>query len=107
MITIPTTSTPNTSQSTVLSGQAFVFTFHWNHRESAWYFDLADQDEVPIATARKIVVGFPLLPRCVDDRQPPGMLMAVDTAGKNQDPLLEDLGTRVQLIYFEPEDLVA
>jgi hypothetical protein len=105
MITIPVANTPNFTQITTLSGRDYVFTFHWNAREAAWYFDLADQDEVPIATSRKVTVGFPLITRCVDDRRPEGMLMAIDSSGQNGDPGLDDFGSRVKLVYFEPEDL--
>lgn len=105
MITIPVTNEIHFSQITTLSGQDFVLTFQWNSREAAWYLDIADQDELPIVTSRKVTVGFPLITRCVDVRQPKGMLMAVDTTGKEQDPGFDDFGTRVQLVYFEPEDL--
>lgn len=106
MITIPVSTLPNFTQVTTLSGRDYVFTFHWNAREAAWYFDLADQDEVLIVSSRKVTVGFPLITRCVDPRRPEGMLMAIDSAGKNQDPSLDDFGTRVQLIYFETSDLL-
>jgi hypothetical protein len=105
MITIPAPSAQNASQVTTLSGRDYVFTFHWNAREGAWYFDLADQDELLITTSRKVTVGFPLVTRCVDPRRPEGILMAIDSSGQNKDPQLDDFGTRVQLVYFEPEDL--
>lgn len=105
MITIPVSNTPNFTQVTTLSGRDYVLTFHWNAREAAWYMDVADQDEVGITLSRKVTVGFPLITRCVDERRPPGMLMAVDTTGGSADPGLDDFGTRVQLLYFEPEEL--
>lgn len=95
----------NFSQVTTLSGQDFVLTFQWNSREGAWYLDVADQDEVPIVTSRKITVEFPIVTRCKDPRRPLGILMAIDRSGKQQDPGFDDLGQRVQLIYIEPGDI--
>jgi hypothetical protein len=105
MIIVPAPTAQNSTQITNLSGRDYIFTFHWNAREGAWYFDLADQDEVLITTSRKVTVGFPLITRCVDERRPEGMLMAVDSAGTNKDPGLDDFGTRVQLMYLEPEEI--
>lgn len=105
MIEIPVSTAQNFTQITTLSGIDYVFTFHWNSREAAWYFDLADQDEVLIVSSRKVTVGFPLITRCVDPRQPPGLLMAVDITGGTQDPGLDDFGTRVRITYAEPEEL--
>jgi Domain of unknown function (DUF6983) len=107
MIEIPAPTSQNVTQITTLSGRDYVFTFHWNARESAWYFDLADQDEVLIVTSRKVTVAFPLITRCVDERRPEGMLIAIDSTGHNQDPGLDDFGTRVKLFYLEKSDVPA
>lgn len=104
MITIPVSTDVHFSQVTALSGRDFIFTFAWNAREGAWYFDLADQDGVLIATSRKIVVDWPLITRCADARRPVGTLWALDTTGAGIDPGRDDFGTRVQLIYVEPGD---
>jgi len=105
MLTIPTTNQQNFSQVTTLSRRNYVFTFHWNAREAAWYMDLADEDENPISLARRITIGFPLITRCTDPRKPPGTLMAIDATGGDLDPAFDDLGSRVQIVYIEPEDL--
>jgi hypothetical protein len=102
MVTIPVSTDPIFTQVTTLSGQDFVFTFEWNTRESAWYFDLADQDGNPITVSRKVVVNAPLITRCVDPRRPKGLLWANDTSGSDTDPQQFDFGTRVHLIYIEP-----
>ena len=101
---IPLSTDPLFVQTTALSGRDYVFNFAWNARESAWYFDMADQDGDPILLSIKVTVGFPLGARCLDTRMPPGVLMAVDLTGQDLDPELEDLGTRVRLMYIEPGD---
>lgn len=92
------------TQTTTLSGSDFIFTFSWNAREGAWYFDLADQDGVPILLSIKITVNWPFGARCLDPRMPPGILAAVDLTEQDLDPELEDLGNRVRLMYIEPGD---
>lgn len=105
MITIPLSTDQLFSQVTTLSGTDYIFTFAWNEREDAWYMDLADQDGVAIQLSRKVTVDFPLITRCKDPRRPLGMLIAVDSSGAGLDPTLEDFGQRVQLVYFEPEEV--
>lgn len=105
MVTIPVSTDAHYSQVTTLSGSDFILTFDWNFREAAWYLDVADQDGLQIATARKITVDFPLIMRCVDVRRPKGVLLAIDTSGAGLDPGRDDLGQRVHLIYIEPGDL--
>ncbi len=104
MVTIPLSTDAIFTQVTALSGQDFVFTFKWNARESAWYMDIADQDDVLIVASRKLVVDYPLITRCVDPRRPLGVLWAIDRSGAGLDPGRFDLDGRVALIYVEPED---
>lgn len=101
---IPTSTDALYTQVTTLDGSDFVFTFSWNGRESAWYFDIADQDGVPIAMSIKVTVETPLLRRCADPRQPKGLLWAADTTGQGLDPGRNDLGERVLLLFVSFDD---
>lgn len=99
--TIPTSQTePLYSQVTALDGTSYLWTFAWNVRDGRWYFDLLDQDGVLITGGVRVVVGSPLLSRCLDPRRPLGTLMAIDTTGESRDPAFDELGTRVLLTYF-------
>jgi hypothetical protein len=82
-----------------------IFELRWSVREEAWYLDVKDEDGTVIYAGIKVVVALPLGRRCRDPRFPPGILMALDTSGRNEDPGLKDLGDRVQLLYFEAADL--
>lgn len=96
----------NFSQRTILDGREFLLTFRWNQREAKWYLSIADANEVPIIQGVKIVLNFPLLTkRIVDERRPPGDIMAVDSSGDERDPGFNDLGERVRLLYIEGADI--
>ncbi len=101
MKVIPLSTDSVFSQVTSLGGQDFIMTFEWNARESAWYLDVADQDDIPIFTAVKVVVNWPLAARCVDPRRPRGVLIAIDSTGAGLDPLQDDLGKRVELFFID------
>lgn len=98
---IPVTSAQTLyTQVTTLDGQEYNLTFAYNFRELAWYLDVTDVNQVPIAAGIKVVVDWDLLKRCVDPRRPPGVLFANDLSGAGLDPGLDDFGTRVELLYF-------
>jgi hypothetical protein len=84
-----------------LDGTTYTLGLRWNDRDSAWYLDVLDAEENPIAMGRKVVVGFPLLGRSKLENQPPGVLFAMDTSGADAEPGVNDLGGRVQLLYQE------
>jgi hypothetical protein len=89
----------------VLDDVTYSLSFRWNGREEAWYMDVRTELEVDIWNGIKIVVGPKLGKRCVDVRFPPGALVAVDTTGSDVGPGLEDLGGRVQLLYYNEVEL--
>ena len=45
--------------------------------------------------------------RCVDPRFPAGVMVAVDTSGEGRDAGLDDLGTRVQVLFYSGEEILA
>jgi hypothetical protein len=105
---VPTRSTgPLRQQVTALEGTDYILTFAFNRRDGYWYLDIADQDAVPISLSRKCVVNVNLLRRCADTRKPPGALILVDTSDTDLDPGLDDLGTRVDLVYYTAAELAA
>lgn len=99
--------TPAFTQRTLLDGRAYILDFRWNERESAWYLSLLDEHEDPILYGIKLVLNWPLLRRVVDPRRPPGSLMCVDPSGNDDSPGLQELGTRVELIYLDAEEIAA
>lgn len=88
-----------------LEGRVYTLNVRWAGRESRWYLDVFDDDHVPIYTGIAVVLNFPLGFRCASTAWWPGALFATDTSGSNTEPGFDDLGARVQLIYFSSEEL--
>jgi len=88
----------------LLDGLNFTLEFFWNPRELAWYLLIYDASGNQLLI-RKVVVGQPLTQIFVNPALPRGELFAIDTTGKDQDPGLTDLGSRVVLIYIPKADL--
>jgi len=108
----------NTNQefSVQLDGVEFVLRIQWQDRDESWYIDLLTAALVPLWMGARIAVGVPLLYQFVSASRPAGELMAIDTAGNDEDPGIDDLGVdeskpaaqryrRVQLIYISASDV--
>jgi hypothetical protein len=116
MLTIPFTSDPWHTFSTVLDGVEYTFAQHYNERNGAWYFDLG-----LASTGKLLVAGIPILIGC--DLLGPyalgiGSMLAVDlqaaAAGEASgilpqsiDAGAEDLGDRVIVVYMAPGEVAA
>lgn len=101
------TDSPRYSIRVELDGARFELHFEWNDRAEAWFLDLYDANAVRLLSSVRIVVAFPFLERFTDPRMPPGILLADDTMKTDHDPLLGELGDRVQLIYTPLADIPA
>lgn len=101
---------PNYTVSVVIENQLFTFHVTWNERDNftdrggSWYFDLLDEngdEDNPILSGVRITIGALLGRKSRDPRLPAGAFFVSDLSGKNQDPTINDLGTRVK-VYFRP-----
>ena len=89
-----------------IEGLEYLFEFTWSDRESAWYLNIYDQDENPIAFGVKLVLNARLLRRFQDPRLPPGLLFCADISGTGQDMTEPaDLGVNVELVYVTSDDI--
>ena len=63
MIAIPTQQTISARWNTPFdaNSNSFILHFYWSTRESAWYFDINDSNDIPILVGTKIVPGIWLL----------------------------------------------
>lgn len=96
-------SIPNYRVSTDLAGTQFILDARWNTRSEAWYLDILVEDETPIVRGVKVVLGALLGVTNVDPAFPAGTFLASDTSGQGLDATLDDLGTRVIVLFF-PDD---
>lgn len=99
------TDVPHYTFELQLEQRTYAFEFRWNERAGAWFFSIADADGAPLLSGRKVTLGLPLLARFRDPRLPAGDLEAVDTTGQNRAPGLDELGSRVKLLYLERAEL--
>jgi hypothetical protein len=86
-----------------IGDRVYTFSLRWTVREQRWYLDVYDEQHSPIYTGIAIVLNFPLGARCVSADFWPGVLLAVDTSNDNAEPGLDDLGSRVVLLYNDLE----
>ena len=108
VVKIPTTpSLPHYNQFTTLDGTTYELVFFWNTRDEHWYMDINDIDGNIILPSSKLVCNYPLLRRAKNPDSPPGQILAMDTSGLDEDPAFNDLGTRVELLYYDAEELVS
>jgi hypothetical protein len=91
----------------VLDGVNYVFEFRWNDRAGEWFFDVRLEDGTDVLSGLKVVLDFPLGARSRHASRPPGMLIAFDSSGKQAEAGLEDLGSRVRILYFDKSEINA
>lgn len=90
----------------VLDGVAYTLEFHWSYREESWFLDVKTEAGDPIYVGQKVVIDWGLgRGRCRDPRFPPGLIIAVDSTSRDENPGLNDLGGRVQLLYYPAAEL--
>lgn len=97
---------PHQSAQVQLGDAYFTVVWHWSGREGVWYFSLSDADGSAIVSGVRVVLNADLLRGVSDARRPPGVMAVVDPAGRATEPGLNDLGTRVKVVYIPPEELV-
>ncbi len=86
---------------TTLDGVAYVLELRWNVRDEAWYLDVRLADGTDVVVGVKVVLEWPLGTRSRHASRPPGQLVAFDTSGVRDEPKIDDLGSRVKLLYFD------
>jgi hypothetical protein len=105
-VTLPLrTDLPHYEFDVTLEGAVYTLEFRWSARESAWFASIFTETGDPIARSCKVLPGWPLFVRVRDPRMPLGALVPVDTTGDHVAPGLNDLGGRVQVLYYESTEL--
>lgn len=105
-----TPSTSNYKLGVPIDGTRYMFDpVRWNAREGAWYFDLREEDQTPIALGIKVVLGVNLGRRSAHPFFADHLLFAYDTSGQGRDPGFDDFGDgqRVVVVHMNAEDVLA
>jgi hypothetical protein len=104
IIPVPRGATYHDIQVT-LEGENYTLEFRWNERIAAWFITVLDAEAENILLGSvRVVCSWPLWAYRAE-RLPRGLFFAVDTAGNNEDPGLNDFGDRVQLLYKTAAEL--
>lgn len=87
-----------------LAGLTNLFEARWNTRDAAWYLNVMEVDETPIAMGLKIVLGVEMGRACTHPFFRGRGLVALDLSRSLREATLDDLGKRVLVIYFTELD---
>lgn len=87
-----------------LLGASFLLSFHWNARAESWVFGLSSEDGTPLL-AGVAVRSRSLLYKFVLPGFPLGLFYVLDTGVVGEDPGRLDLGSRVRVVFLEPDEL--
>ena len=101
MITLDPVTVSNTSVALTSGDVTYSVVHRWNARDASWYLDVFDEDARPIACGLRVVLGAYLGGRIDHPLFRDGVLVAIDTSGAGREAAIDDLGTRVQLRYYE------
>lgn len=105
-------SNPFYEFTTTIGGVSYRFNVRWNGRDAAWYFDVFEIDDTPIASGIKIVLGCYLGRFTQHTLFRDGVFVAVDlgadaNGGVARDATIDDLGTRVQVMRLDISDVLS
>ncbi len=100
---------PHSRRSVQLEGVSYLIDLDWNERNEAWFVSvyLDDAGPTPIVQGFRVVIGSPVLRRVRTPPRPPGDILFIDTSGEDLDPGRDDVGARVQGLYYERADIEA
>lgn len=107
MIIVPfIPSVPAYEFSLDIDGVSYTFDVRWNGRASAWYVDVLLSDGTAVARGIKIVLGAYLGRGRLHELFQLGVFVARDTSGDQRDATLDDLGTRVEVVYVPIDEAI-
>ena len=83
-----------------LDGSIFTIDLAWNERAGRWFYGIATAEGVSVVSSQPVLNRHPLL-RWVDDRLPPGKMLAVAMSEPNREASVAELGSRVMVVYID------
>jgi len=96
---------PNQDLTVTLDGEPWGIVARWNGRDNAWYLDIYEADRKPIAMSIKVVLGVKLGRKYTHRFFSNRALIAWDESNTGIEAGLDDLGSRVSVIYMTEADL--
>src|SRR5262249_30878316 len=98
-------SVPHYTFRSALLGAQYKFTVRWNTQLQLYHFDIND------SAGNRVVVGVPVVLGALYGRASShvlfqsGCLLARDTTRSGAEARFDDLGARVQVLYFTRDDM--
>jgi len=86
-----------------LEDTIYILRFYYNNRTSRWMFDILDENENMLLGSRPILTNVDVFGYYAQADLPAGLFVTIDTEELDQNPELNDLGTRVKFLYVESE----
>jgi hypothetical protein len=88
-----------------LSGATYDIRWLWNERDGAWTFSMWDPSGDPLIMGVRVALNVDLLGTIgPSDRRPPYGIFVVDPKESGIEPTRTDFGTRVKVVYADPEE---
>lgn len=91
--------------STQLDDVTYVFRLLWNERDASWYLSVYDANLEPIALGLRCVLGVKLGGRRAHPFFANNMLSLYDSARSGVEAGIDDLGSRVKLLWTSLAEL--
>jgi hypothetical protein len=98
---------------TPINGRTYNVLLRWNTRDrdggndGAWYMDVRESDNTPIAIGLKLVLGRYIGRYVNHPLFRDGVFVVDDTTGKHTETRFDDFGKRVLLLYFTASEAAA
>jgi hypothetical protein len=103
IIQLPLTSDPAQDFVINLGGQQWELYVRYNDRGSFWTMDITEYNsQTSLVTGMPILLGADLLAPYILNN---GAMVATDTNGLGQDAGPDDLGTRVIVFWYSPDEV--
>lgn len=106
MVKLPLTSDANRTFTTIVNGVRYQITTKWNEVSEVWVMDIVDPTTGEFLVSNMpLVMGADLLKSFAPGL---GTMIVVDSnaePGTGTDARVDDLGTRVQVFWFNPGEV--
>ena len=106
----PASGVPYQTQRTQLTGVDYEVSWAFNARSGSWAISFAvigeTEDPTPVLDGAKLHIGHDLLGRCQHPSRPAGSVWVYSVDGSQEQPGLDDLGSRCHVLYLEPGEVL-
>ena len=106
IVGIPVTNqVPNYRFQIDLESVQYYLEFRFNTRLDRWVMDIEDKDKNTLIQGVPILINLNLLAQYVIEGLPPGVFMAINETGTQQEATRNTFGVDVKLIYITSDEV--